>query len=246
MSLLAALRSRLRRYPAPADAEAVRDMTTRQWAGIARRTPTYLAAYRDWPGSDDRAQRRAEWVAALPVFRQAETVLEIGCGAGRNLAALRRRHPDLLVYGRDINAEAIAQARATLPEGHFTMFNLYDLATCPSLRKAGVLGIDVVLAVGVLGHLEPSAVPAVLGWMLSSARQAVVIVDELGAGQVLKGPRAWNPRDRVSQDYVLYAHDLLSMVIKAGGLRVRASVLPPELRAPAATDLIVVDTGGEP
>lgn len=41
-------------------------------------------------------------------------VVEIGCGTGRNLAVLARRHPGARLYGIDASAEMLATARAKL------------------------------------------------------------------------------------------------------------------------------------
>lgn len=232
MALLGALRDRLRRWPRPDDVTAVRRMTSEQWRGIAARTPTYLQAYLDRPGSADRAQRRAEWLAAQPVWEGASSVLELGCACGRNLAALRRRW-DLRVSGVDISLAALAEAERILPGGQFCCANLYELAT------ARPLPADVVLTCGVLGHLEPSAVGPLLGWMLRAARRAVVLVEEPGQGEVLKGPRPWAPRDRVSDDYVLWGHRLFRGLIDAGARRLDAIPLPEDLCAPGATRLLV-------
>ncbi|MGE0008608.1 MAG: class I SAM-dependent methyltransferase [Parvibaculaceae bacterium] len=40
------------------------------------------------------------------------TVLEIGCGTGRNLLAVRRRHPDARLHGLDISQAMLATATA--------------------------------------------------------------------------------------------------------------------------------------
>ncbi len=42
------------------------------------------------------------------------TVLEVGCGTGRNLALIARRFPDARLHGLDISAEMLASAQAKL------------------------------------------------------------------------------------------------------------------------------------
>src|SRR3990167_10465244 len=125
-------KSWLHLWPRESDADAVAKMTARQWTGISTRTPTYLQCYTDRPGSQDRAQRRAEWIAALPVFAEATSVLEVGCGAGRDLAALKRAHPSLVVSGLDINVDALAAARTAVPSGLFSNANLYEVKRFPA------------------------------------------------------------------------------------------------------------------
>lgn len=41
-------------------------------------------------------------------------VLEVGCGTGRNLAWLARRHPDCALFGLDISGQMLMTARARL------------------------------------------------------------------------------------------------------------------------------------
>ncbi len=42
------------------------------------------------------------------------SVLEIGCGTGRNLLAVARRYPDVRLYGVDISEEMLKTARAAI------------------------------------------------------------------------------------------------------------------------------------
>jgi S-adenosylmethionine-diacylgycerolhomoserine-N-methlytransferase len=44
------------------------------------------------------------------------SVLEVGCGTGRNLALIARRFPNCRLYGLDISAEMLASAEAKLAE----------------------------------------------------------------------------------------------------------------------------------
>ncbi len=45
-------------------------------------------------------------------LRQGDVVAEIGCGTGRNLIALARRHPGVVFYGLDASAAMLDTARA--------------------------------------------------------------------------------------------------------------------------------------
>ncbi len=47
----------------------------------------------------------------LPIVdTQAQTLLEVGCGTGRNLHRLTRRHPRLQLIGLDVSADMLARA----------------------------------------------------------------------------------------------------------------------------------------
>jgi len=69
------------------------------------------------------------------VLSPGDHVLEIGCGTGRNLMALARRHPRVQFYGVDASAPMLATA-----EG--------------SIRRAG-LGGHILLAHGLAEQLDP-------------------------------------------------------------------------------------------
>ena len=210
--------------------------TTAQWEGIADRTPTYLAAYMDCPGSSARSQRRAEWLAERLPWPGG--VLELGCAAGRNLAAIHRRSPRTRLYGCDINGAALGVARTTLPSAHLFRFNLYD---CPGGQFPFTLSgaVDAVLTVGVLSHLHQQAAQVVIGAALAEAPR-LVMVEHLGQGEVLKGPWWWRPRLRRSGDYVLWAYPWPEMVRSAGGRVTLCEPVPADLRAPGATVLLEV------
>ena len=111
-------------------------------------------------------------LAPLP----GETVLEIGCGTGRNLIAVARRFPNAAVYGLDISSEMLATARAairragldgrvTLAQGDASDFDpqalferaafdrvlvSYALSMIPPWREALAQAIDVVAEGGAL------------------------------------------------------------------------------------------------
>jgi S-adenosylmethionine-diacylgycerolhomoserine-N-methlytransferase len=54
---------------------------------------------------------RDRLLCEIPV-EPGQALLEIGCGTGRNLVALARRHPELSLYGVDASRAMIASARA--------------------------------------------------------------------------------------------------------------------------------------
>ncbi len=48
------------------------------------------------------------------------SILEIGCGTGRNLIKIARRYPDCECYGLDVSAEMLATARASVARAGLT------------------------------------------------------------------------------------------------------------------------------
>lgn len=79
---------------------------------------------------------RDRLIAELPV-KPGDGVAEIGCGTGRNLVALARRHPGVRLYGLDASAQMLATARR-------------------NLARAG-LAPRVQLAQGLAEDLDPAA-----------------------------------------------------------------------------------------
>ena len=164
-------------------------------------------------------------IAALAP-RPGETVLEIGCGTGRNLVAVARRFPDAEVYGLDISSQMLATARAairragldgrvTLAPGDATNFDpqklfgraafdrvlvSYALSMIPPWREALAQAIDVVADGGAL--------------------QIVDFGDQAGLPRLLRiGLRRWlaafdvTPRDALK--------DALAALVAARGLSYR-------------------------
>ncbi|MEL6299919.1 MAG: class I SAM-dependent methyltransferase [Pseudomonadota bacterium] len=75
------------------------------------------------------------------------TILEIGCGTGRNLILAARRYPTANLYGFDISREMLATAKAsvdraglgdriTLTEGDATAFDTQALFGLPHVDRA--------------------------------------------------------------------------------------------------------------
>ena len=50
-----------------------------------------------------------------------QTVLELGCGTGRNLALVAKRFPEARLYGLDISQEMLTQTRKTFANKGFTL-----------------------------------------------------------------------------------------------------------------------------
>ncbi|MGQ3076499.1 MULTISPECIES: class I SAM-dependent methyltransferase [Rhizobium/Agrobacterium group] len=60
---------------------------------------------------------RDHMIAGLDVM-SGGSLLEVGCGTGRNLALARRHFPSAMLFGLDISAEMLATAQAKLARDH--------------------------------------------------------------------------------------------------------------------------------
>ena len=73
------------------------------------------------------------------------TLLEVGCGTGRNLALAHKRFPDARLYGLDISQEMLISARKTFAtKAAVPDFRVAD-ATAFTPREFGATGFDRIL-----------------------------------------------------------------------------------------------------
>lgn len=73
------------------------------------------------------------------------TLLEVGCGTGRNLALAHKRFPDARLYGLDISQEMLISARKTFAtKAILPDFRVAD-ATAFTPREFGAAGFDRIL-----------------------------------------------------------------------------------------------------
>lgn len=82
-----------------------------------------------------------------PLTTEAARVIDVGCGVGDLLVALRRRCPSIVTYGCDFSEKAIAGAQERLPDGEF-------LKHAISRLPYGSQAFEVVLCTDTLEHLE--------------------------------------------------------------------------------------------
>jgi SAM-dependent methyltransferase len=140
-----------------------------RWCGLIRRRPTantgtsFFASgytlYAHPPGEAREAARQAEyarWIAQA-TGRRPRRVLDVGCGNGSLLRALRTYWPDAECLGCDPSRDSIAQ-------GYGTDLRLW---TGTASNLPGDLRVDLVIAVNVIEHTtDPGA-------FLSSLRAAL-------------------------------------------------------------------------
>ena len=94
-------------------------------------------------------------------------VLELGCGAGENLTALRQLMPTAHLEGVEINEKAAAIARE---HGHL-------VRTGSLLDYAGPEGFDLVFTKGVLIHIPPSELHRAYQALVDHAHRWVLVAE---------------------------------------------------------------------
>ncbi len=75
-------------------------------------------------------------------------ILEVGCGEGLLACEIKKRFPDMVYIGIDINDEIISEARKTCPNTMFEVGSIYEL------NKYASEEFDYVIVSEVLEHIE--------------------------------------------------------------------------------------------
>jgi len=110
------------------------------------------------------AHRVTSWLVDEVLAPLGDSFLEFGCGAGRNLAALRAAKPPAQLTGVEINEAAAALASA---HAEVVLGSLYDI-------DQWVEPVDVVYTSGVLMHVPHDRVADVVAMAHRVATRAVV------------------------------------------------------------------------
>lgn len=120
---------------------------------------------------DESALMVSKWLADLLAQQyRPDSVLEVGCGAGRNLLALSERMPEAKVAGIEINPAAVGVAIERLQgAAEVRQGNLYA-----DLSRFEDGSFDVVFSCGVLMHVPHANLYGVLSQMHRIARKAVL------------------------------------------------------------------------
>ncbi|MDQ0421282.1 S-adenosylmethionine-diacylgycerolhomoserine-N-methyltransferase [Peteryoungia aggregata LMG 23059] len=116
------------------------------------------------------------------------SLLEVGCGTGRNMVLARRHHPTAMLYGLDISAEMLATARAKFAgERVPPRFEVGD-ATAFTAADFGQTGFDRVMISYALSMIPdwPAAIDRAIAAL--GPEGALHIVD---FGQQERLPRAF-------------------------------------------------------
>jgi 2-polyprenyl-3-methyl-5-hydroxy-6-metoxy-1,4-benzoquinol methylase len=115
-------------------------------------------------------RRQTEALLRLVKKLSVRTVLDVGCGAGDNLAALAYAMPQLVLSGADVSAGALALAAQRVPSA-----NLRELdVQCENFKET----FDLVMAIQVVEHLPDDG--AALRNMALMAKHWVIVTTMRG------------------------------------------------------------------
>lgn len=132
-------------------------------------------------GNDYIERNRADWAQRMPFWRSAidyttpGTVFEFGCNIGLNLKAIHAVSPNVQLFGVDINAKAVNEAR----EQGFEV---------QQVHAQGIVGLyepgsmDLTFTAGVLIHVAPADLERTMRSLIELSGRYVLAI-EYHAGQ---------------------------------------------------------------
>ena len=127
-----------------------------------------------------------------------ETVLEIGCGTGRNLICAARRYPSAVFYGVDVSVAMLETAAASVEKaglGHRIRLGQADAARLDTEALFGVGAFDRVFVSYALSMIPPWREALAHAFAAVAPGGSLYIVDfgeQAGLPKVFRtGLRAW-------------------------------------------------------
>ena len=127
-------------------------------------------------GSQYVARNRVDWKARVPFWTdiidrtKPRSILEVGCGSGWNLRAMRHVDPSIAVRGVEINQHALQEAADV---GLFVAeASVFDLQT-----EWPESGFDLVATVGCLIHISPADISRAMDQIISVSNRYVLAVE---------------------------------------------------------------------
>lgn len=138
-------------------------------------------------------------------FPQAQTVLEIGCGTGYTLAALRAALPTASLTGTELFEEGLTIARQRWPDVALVQADARDL---PFDEEFGLVG-----AFDVLEHIDDH---------IGALREAHRVLMP-GGGLVVTVPQhawLWSAADDYARHERRYSRRMLVSAVRAAGFRI--------------------------
>ena len=151
-------------YLMPLNKEDVAKSRQKAWASMHN-----YHEHREITLQDKEAVQVSRWLSFIFESLNPASILEIGCGAGRNLLIAREMLKGTRLSGIDINEEAIKVAQAQSDGSiEFSVLSLYELK---SIKDNSV---DIVFTSGVLMHVPNDKVVGVINEMHRIAKKAVI------------------------------------------------------------------------
>ena len=127
-------------------------------------------------GNEYLQRNQVNWRERVPFWQSAvefcspATALEVGCNRGHNLQAIQSVDSSIELYGVDVNASAVEEARQQGFEAQCT-----SAVTIAGLFDPG--SIDLVFTCGVLIHVAPQDLDPVMRAIVATSSRYVIAVE---------------------------------------------------------------------
>lgn len=111
-------------------------------------------------------------VNALQSFLPIESILEIGCNSAPNLNLIREKVSiqDNVLFGIDVNADAIEKAKSLLPAANFVVGNVKSI---PFPDKS----FDIVIADAVLIYIDSNAIGKAMHEIERVVKRGIILIE---------------------------------------------------------------------
>lgn len=177
-------------YLIPCDATGESTSRQKSWADIKEYHEHLLIK-----NQDSSAVQCSKWLANILIGHKIESVLELGCGSGRNLFFIKEANPQVTVLGIDINEFAVKRAREQIADSqNIKVQSIYELDDFADDS------VDAAFTSGVLMHVPKDKIEYVIRQMHRISKKYVYHFE-------LHGPEH-------NFDYHRYPRDYLSLYKK--------------------------------
>jgi SAM-dependent methyltransferase len=126
--------------------------------------------------SESDIEDRLIWMKKALAGIGPKTVLEVGCGNGSNLIAMKRLFPQAELWGTEPNNNARKVAKSRCPSAVITAGDVLGL-----LPEA-----DLVMCIGVLIHVRPEVLDLAADNLWKCTRRALLITGYYNGDSVIK------------------------------------------------------------
>lgn len=173
-----------------------------EWAQTFKESPTQQKIY-----------PQHQWLLAKLEQLRPQSILEIGCGFGRNIGWLSKQLSyQPLFIGVDFSPTFIKQAHTYLS----SVPNL-ELYTASLLNLPPTVTAEVVLVHGVFMHIPPQQLPENFSNLLQRSQKAILHIEEISSQP---------PLEQAINKYT-FSHDYQALYATASGWQIAESFQGP-------------------
>lgn len=153
-----------------------------------------------------------KWILKIINYEKPKTLVEVGCGFGRNIKYILENYPHpLAITGMDVSSTMLANAKKYLKD------YLKSKNAKIKLKRASILdlpfpssSLDLVLCHGVLMHVEPANIKQAISEIIRISRKTIIVVEENDSIKSLNG----KPYQKIN--YYTYTYPYRQLFEKEG------------------------------